>query len=94
MTFIEKTLNTIAHCIDNNTYVGIETHRLELKNLAHGWGDDWYKSVCAFLNTNGGIIVIGINDKNNAKPQHYKFTGYTNSEANENHLKHEIGRAS
>ncbi len=90
MNLIDKNLSTIAECIVTNTYREVETERFELKDLSQGWGDDWYKSVCAFLNTNGGIIVIGINDKNNAKPPYYKFTGYINSDANEKHLKHEL----
>lgn len=90
MDIINKNLAIIAACIQNKVYKEIETERFELKDLSAGWGDDWYKSVCAFLNTNGGIIVIGIQDKNNAKPPHYKFTGYNNSDANEKHLKQEM----
>ena len=90
MDFIDKNLRIILDCINNNTYKEVETERFELKNLAGGWGDDWSKSVCAFLNTNGGIVVIGIDDKNKSKPAHYKFTGYTNSNANEDHLKQEL----
>ncbi len=90
MDFIVKNLTIIADCIQNNTYKEVETERFELKDLSSGWGDDWYKTVCAFLNTNGGIIVIGIKDKNNTKPQQYKFSGYINSDANEKHLKQDL----
>ena len=90
MDLIDKNLNILADCIKNNRYKEVETERFELKNLSGGWGDDWYKSVCAFLNTNGGVVVIGIEDKNNAKPPYYKFTGYNNSDANEKHLKSEL----
>jgi predicted HTH transcriptional regulator len=90
MDIVEKSLQLIASCIQKNVYKEVETERFEVKDLSAGWGDDWYKSVCAFLNSNGGIIVIGINDKNNAKPAYYKFTGYRNSDANEKHLKQEL----
>lgn len=90
MDIVEKNLAIITNCIRNNEYKEVETERFELKDLSAGWGDDWYKSVCSFLNTNGGIIVIGINDKNNVKPKHYKFTGYTNTEKNESHLKQDL----
>ncbi len=90
MDFITKNLEIIARCIQNNEYKEVETDRFELKNLSGGWGEDLYKSVCAFLNTNGGVVVIGINDKNTAKPPHYKFTGYINSSASENHLTQEL----
>jgi predicted HTH transcriptional regulator len=92
MDIVEKNLAIIANCINNNEYTEVETERFELKDLSAGWGDDWYKSVCSFLNSNGGIIVIGINDKNNSKPKYYKFTGYTNTEKNESHLKQDLPR--
>jgi ATP-dependent DNA helicase RecG len=87
MDIVLKNLQIIERCINSSTYEEVETERFEVKDLSLGWGDDWYKSVCAFLNSNGGIIVIGINDKNNSKPQLYKFTGYDNSDKNEKHLK-------
>lgn len=87
MDIVLKNLQTIERCINTKTYEEVETERFEVKDLSNGWGKDWYKSVCAFLNSNGGIIVIGINDKNNSKPQEYKFTGYDNRDENEKHLK-------
>ncbi len=92
MTSIDRTLQQLAHCIATETYKEVENQQLELKNLAGGWGDDFYRTVCAFLNTNGGMIIIGINDKNNVKPPNYKFTGYINSSDNENHLKQDLPR--
>lgn len=90
MDLIDKNLQIIADCIKNNTYKAVETERFELKDLSNGWGDDWYKSVCSFLNTNGGVVVIGINDNDKAKPPYYKFTGYNNSDKNEKYLKTEL----
>ena len=90
MDIIDKNLTVIYDCIRNDEYKEVETERFELKDLSAGWGKDWYKSVCSFLNTNGGIIVIGIKDNNNSKPKHYKFTGYLNTESNESHLKQDL----
>jgi predicted HTH transcriptional regulator len=90
MDIIDKNLAIIANCIRNNEYKEVETERFELKDLSAGWGKDWYKSVCSFLNTKGGIIVIGIKDNNNTKPKHYKFNGYSNTESNESHLKQDL----
>lgn len=87
MDLIDRNLNIIANCIKSGGYKEVETERFELKNLAGGWGDDFYRSVCAFLNTNGGVVVIGIEDKNNSKPQRYNFTGFINNEKSESHLK-------
>lgn len=90
MDFISKNLQIIADCINNNTYQNVETDRFELKDLSKGWGEDWYKSVCSFLNTNGGVIVIGISERGRSNPAHYSFTGYVNSPSNENHLKQDL----
>lgn len=87
---IAKNLFLIAQCINNNSYQEIENERFELKDLSKGWGNDFQKTVCAFLNSNGGIIVIGIQDNNNTKPPYYKFTGYLNSNANESYLNQEL----
>lgn len=87
MDIVTKNLVIIERCIKSNSYEEVESERFELKDLSKGWGDDWYKAVCSFLNTNGGIIVIGINDKNNSNPKSYKFTNYDNSDKNEKHLK-------
>ncbi len=93
MDFISKNLAIIAECIQTSTYKEVETDRFELKDLSAGWGHDWYKSVCAFLNTNGGVVVIGIKDVDNppkGQAKTYKFMGYDNSKSNENHLKQEL----
>lgn len=93
MDFISKNLAIIAECIQTNTYKEVETDRFELKDLSAGWGHDWYKSVCAFLNTNGGVIVIGIKEIDNppkGQAKAYKHMGYDNSKSNENHIKQDL----
>lgn len=87
MNFIDKTLRTLEECISTQTYVELETERFELKDLSTNtnW-TELYKTVCAFLNTNGGIIVVGIKDKGNEKDKnkkHYQFKGFNyDNEAN------------
>lgn len=84
MKIIEETLNLIANCINKQEYRPIENHEIELKDSSTKNDFTSIKeSVCAFLNTEGGIVIIGINEKN--KPKHYKLTGY--NENNENNLK-------
>ena len=88
MPLIDKTLEILEYCIENNTYDEVETEKIELKDLS--LGSDWtelYKSTCAFLNSNGGNIIIGINE--NTKTKKYKYTGFNYD--NENKLK-EIGK--
>ncbi len=65
MKAIDNILIQIEECITTNTFRDFETDKLELKDLSGG--EDWkemYKSACAFLNTNGGIIIIGVKEKN------------------------------
>ena len=80
MTATDKILKKISDCIDENRYEDIETDRFELKDLSTK--SDWtelYRTVNAFLNTNGGIVIVGVKDKNNEKnksKRFYKFTGF------------------
>jgi predicted HTH transcriptional regulator len=74
--YIEKKLLEIEHIISNQLdYNNLENEKLELKDLSHGknW-EELYKTVCAFLNTNGGIIIIGVHE--NTKTKKLNFTGY------------------
>ena len=80
MDYIGKNLDIIAQCIARNQYIELETDRLELKDLSsNGSWSELHRTVCAFLNTNGGIVVIGLKDKGNEKDKdkkRYKFTGF------------------
>jgi predicted HTH transcriptional regulator len=85
MNDIDKVLQKIDSSIQNQVFEDIETERLELKDLStKGDWDELYKTVCAFLNTNGGRIIIGIRE-NTGKNKGYKFTGFNYN--NENKLK-------
>lgn len=82
MKKIEKVLKALENCLQNNQFESIETEKIELKDLSTG--GSWkqlYISACAFLNTDGGIIIVGVNEKN----KKYKLTGY--DEGNENKIK-------
>lgn len=72
---LDQILFELEKCLNTGTYKSFETDRLELKDLSGG--DDWKQlhiSICAFLNTKGGIVIIGINE--NTKTKSYKLTGY------------------
>ncbi|MGI8885092.1 MAG: ATP-binding protein [Pyrinomonadaceae bacterium] len=82
MKKIDEILNKLEDCLLNNRFESIETEKIELKDLSGG--EDWkqlYRSVCAFLNTDDGIVIVGIKEKGKT----YKLTGY--DENNENKLK-------
>lgn len=75
MKKIDEILNKLEDCLLNNKYESIETETIELKDLSGG--DEWkqlYVSVCAFLNTDGGIVICGVNE--NSNHNQYKLTGF------------------
>ena len=87
MKEIEKILNRLEDCIQGNYYAPIETEVVELKPTPPSLNKakEMLKSICAFMNTNGGILILGIEDNNNVTPKNYKLKGY--NEDFENALK-------
>jgi predicted HTH transcriptional regulator len=79
MRSIEKILQEIENIISNHLdYNGLENEHLELKDLSSS--ENWKelcKTVCAFLNSNGGIIIIGVKEDN--KTKQLKFVGYNSN---------------
>lgn len=72
MKAVDKILATIQESIETDIFLDVETDKVEIKDLSSG--ENWkelYKSVCAFLNTEGGIIIVGINEKD----KKYRLTG-------------------
>ena len=89
MKQIDKILGTIENHINNSTFEKLENDRLEIKDNSHV-GSKWtelYKTTCAFLNTHGGIIIIGIHE--DEKNNKYDVTGFDLT--NENKTK-ELGK--
>lgn len=78
MSHIDKVLNKLENCLTNQVYEEIETDMLELKNMPSVKNDKSFdeikKTICAFLNTQGGILIIGVKEKRN--PKLYELTGY------------------
>ncbi len=91
MKEVDKILNQIEECISNNTYVPVETERVELKPTPPSLKEakSLLQSVCAFMNTNGGILIVGVKDNNNVTNKNYELKGY--NEEFESALK-EIGK--
>ncbi len=72
---LEILLDELETCIRRSQYKTFETESIELKDGSTA--GDWkaiHKSVNAFLNTEGGIIIFGIKENNEQKK--YSFTGY------------------
>ncbi len=84
MKLVDAVLNKVIQCIDRGIYRPVENHEIELKDSSTK--NDWTsikETVCAFLNTEGGIVIVGI--KENLKAKKYKLTGF--NDHNENNLK-------
>ena len=83
MKTVDKILATIQESIETDIFLDVETDKVEIKDLSSG--ESWkelYKSICAFLNTEGGIVIVGINEKD----KKYRLTG-TDPVVNEAKLK-------
>lgn len=80
--YINDILEKLNIFFSEGTYLSIEHNKIELKDLSTG--NDWRslkETVCAFLNTDGGIIIAGIRESANRKE--YKLTGFDrNNESN------------
>ncbi len=79
MKEIDKILNAIEESIKKGVYKPVETEKVELKptppNLKGSTA--LLQSICAFLNTQGGILIVGIKDNNNVAKKHYEVKGYS-----------------
>lgn len=85
---IEKILNKLETQIKGSFFVSLETESIEIKPVppTSGAWDEICKSVNAFLNTDGGVIVLGIKEEGKDHvTKKYSFTGYR--EEAENKLK-------
>ncbi len=80
MREIEKILNQVEDCIINKYYRAVETERVELKPAPPNLNSaaSLLESVCAFLNTDGGMLIVGIKDNNNINThdKNYELKGY------------------
>lgn len=70
---ISSTLENIKHSIKTNEFIDVERTNVELKDLSTGnsW-ESLKETVCAFLNTDGGIVICGIRERDNK----YILTGF------------------
>ncbi|TAF74603.1 MAG: hypothetical protein EAZ53_08120 [Bacteroidetes bacterium] len=78
--FITETLALVEQSIRAKVFIDVEKSKIELKDLSTK--GDWKslkESICAFLNTDGGIIICGIRERD----RQYSFTGFDrNNESN------------
>jgi predicted HTH transcriptional regulator len=75
---IDRYLQKLAELINQGRYEQMETEALEIKPIPAD-GGSWrerHKSVNAFLNTRGGIMVFGVKEEGQGQSRKYVFTGY------------------
>lgn len=78
LKLIDRVLNTLAELITQGRYEALESDTLELKPVPAD-GGQWkerYKSVNAFLNTRGGLLILGVKEEGSGADKRYVFTGY------------------
>lgn len=76
--FIGNLLGRLAQLIKEGRFEEQETDRLEIKPVPANGGQwkELHKSVNAFLNTRGGIIILGIKEEGKGNERRYLFSGY------------------
>lgn len=76
--FIDRILQRLAALVREDRFEEQETDTLEIKPVPSeggGWRE-LCKSANAFLNTRGGIIILGIREEGQGASRRYVFTGY------------------
>ena len=78
MDDLSSLLTQLASLIGQETFRELESDTIELKTCP-STTQDWserYKSVNAFLNSRGGILILGIKESGQGSQRKYVFTGY------------------
>jgi predicted HTH transcriptional regulator len=84
-SFISDTILSIEQSVRSGVFLDVERSGIELKDLSTG--GDWTslkETVCAFLNTNGGLIICGVRERENNKVKEYSLTYFNRK--NENNI--------
>lgn len=78
MKTVDVTLNKLSELIQSGRFEDMESDTLEIKPVPPDGGQwrECHKSVNAFLNTRGGIVIIGIREVTTAGKRQYEYSGY------------------
>ena len=73
MTVVDQILNRLADLIQQGRFVELETEGLQIKPVPADGGEwkECHKSVNAFLNTRGGIVILGVKEENTGPARRY-----------------------
>jgi ATP-dependent DNA helicase RecG len=78
MGFVDQILNKLSDLIQQGRFVDLETEGLEIKPVP-AEGGEWrerHKSINAFLNTRGGIVILGVKEEGAGRARRYVLGGW------------------
>lgn len=78
MDDISALLSRLAYMVNQEQFEELESDTIEIKSCP-STTQDWterYKSVNAFLNTRGGLVILGIKEIGQGAARRYVFSGY------------------
>lgn len=78
MKIVDQILGQLADLIRQRRFVELETDGLEIKPVPAD-GAEWrecHKSANAFLNTRGGIVILGVKEEGTGAERQYVFSGW------------------
>lgn len=78
MKQIDQMLNQLAGLIQQGRFVELETEGVEIKPVPADRGDwaERHKSVNAFLNSRGGILILGVKEEGTGVNRRYVLSGW------------------
>ncbi len=78
MPFIDEVLAQLDLLMELGKFENLETDTLEIKPVPSEKGQwhECYKSINAFLNTRGGIVLLGIKEEKEGQKNRYVLTGW------------------
>lgn len=78
MKFVDPILGKLADLIQQGRFEELETEGLEIKPVPAD-GSEWkecHKSVNAFLNTRGGVLILGVREEGSGATRKYVLSGW------------------
>ena len=78
MKIVDQILSKLADLIQQGRFVELETDGLEIKPVPADGGEwrECHKSVNAFLNARGGIVILGVKEEGTGPERRYVFSGW------------------